>query len=126
MNLHYLWLTEALELLTFFVIAPALGIIIAYRAWREREHRLNPKRDGMRCVAFGGTALLLFGFAKWIDADVRTPQYFLQLTCMVLSFLSLGASTGCIFSVLLGSWRWHNATRLSKAKDVASAVDPGA
>jgi hypothetical protein len=121
-----LWLTEALELLTFFVIAPALGIVIAYRAWRGREHNLNTKRDGMRCVAFGVAALLLFGFARWIDADVRTPQYFLQLTCALLSFLSLGVGTGYCFSVLLGSWRWHKTTRLSEAKGDANAVDPGA
>jgi hypothetical protein len=112
MNPHYLWLTGALELLTFFVIAPALSIVVAYRAWREKEHNLDPERYVMRCVVSGGAALLLFGFAKWIDADVRTPEYFLQLTCLLLSFLSLGVCAGCGFSILLRSWRWHKTTRL--------------
>jgi hypothetical protein len=113
MSPHYLRLTEALELLAFFVIAPALGIVIAERAWRERARSLNPKRDGMRCVASSGAALSLFGLARWIDADVRTPQYFLQLTCVLLSLLSLGVSMVCFFSVLLSSWRWHKGTRLT-------------
>ena len=98
MNPRYLWLTEAMELLTFFAIAPALAIVIAYRAWRERERDPNPKRYGMRCFASFGAFLLLFGFAKWIDADIRTPQYFLQLTCAVLSFLSLGLFMGMAFA----------------------------
>lgn len=113
MTPHYLRLTEALELLTFFVIQPALTIVIAYRAWREKEHEPNPKRYGMWCVASGGAGLLLFGFAKWIDADIRTPLYFLQLACALLSFLSLGVSSGCLFSVLLDAWRWHKKTRLN-------------
>ena len=33
MNPHYHWLTEGLELITFFFIAPALAIVIAYKAW---------------------------------------------------------------------------------------------
>jgi len=113
MNPHYLWLTEGLELLTFFVIGPAFAIVIAYRAWREKEHTSNPKRYGMQCVVSGGAALLLFALAKWIDADVRTPQYFLQLTCVLLSLLSFGVCMGCFFSVLLNLRRWHNTTRLN-------------
>lgn len=110
---HYLWLTEGLELLTFFVIQPALAIVIAYRVWREKENEPNPKRYGMWCVASGGAGLLLLGLAKWIDADVRTPLYFLQLACALLSFLSLGVCSGCLLAVLLAAWRWHKTTRLN-------------
>jgi hypothetical protein len=115
MNPHYLWLTEGLELLTFFVVAPALAIVVAYRAWRATatDHTPNPKRYGTQCVVSGGAALLLFALARWIDADVRTPQYFLQLTCVLLSLLSFGVCMGCFFSVLLDLWRWHNTTRLN-------------
>ena len=112
MNPHYLWLTEGLELSTFFVFGPALAIIIAYRVWREKEHTPNPKRYGMWCIVSGGAALILFAFAKWIDADVRTPQYFLQLASVLLSVLSFGVCQGFFLSVLLDLWRWHNTTRL--------------
>jgi hypothetical protein len=112
MNPHYHWMTESLELLTFFVIGPALGLVIAYKAWRHRED-ISPKQSGIRCIASGGTALLLFGFAKWIDADIRTPQYFLQLACVLLCFLLFGVCQGYFFSVLIGAWRWHNTTRLN-------------
>jgi hypothetical protein len=111
MNPHYHWVTELLELLTFLVIGPVLGIIIAYRAWRQRAN-INRKRCAIRCIASGGTAILLFAFAKWIDADIRTPLYFVQLACVLVCFLLLGVCVGYGFSVLLGAWRWHNATRL--------------
>jgi len=110
MNPHYHWLTEGLELITFFFIAPALAIVIACRAWRKRA---NPERHGMRCVASGGAALVLFGVARWLDADIATPQYFLQLACALLSFLLFGACVGHFFSVLLRIWHWHNSTRAS-------------
>ena len=114
MNPHYLWLTEGLELLTFFVFGPALGLIIAYMVWRERRHNPAPQRYGTRCIALGLVALLLFGFAKWLNADVRTPQYFVQLASFMLSILSFSACTGYFFSVLLDLWEWHKTTRLKQ------------
>jgi len=108
MNPHNHWITEGLELITFFFIAPALAIVIAYRAWRERA---NPKKYGTRCVASGGAALVLLAVVKWLDADIRTPQYFLQLAFALLSFLLFGACVGYFFSVLLDMWRWRNSTR---------------
>ena len=110
MNPHYHWLTESLELLTFLAFGPALGIVIAYRAWRNRE-RINPKQSGMRCIASGGAALGLYVFAKWIDADIRAPQYF-QLACVLLCLLLFRMCQGYFFSVLIGMWRWHDSTRL--------------
>lgn len=112
MKPHYFWLAEGLELLTCFVIAPGLAVVIAYREWRDRKNTVGPKQYGMRCIWTGGAALLLFGLAKWIDADVRTPQYFLQLTCVLLSFLLFGMCQGYCFSLVLNVWRWHNTTRL--------------
>jgi len=112
MNPRYLWLTEGLELLTFFLFGPVLAIAVAYRTWREKGHVLSPGRYGMRCAGFAAAFVLLFALARWIDADVRTPQYFLQLACVLLSFLSFGFAQGYFFCVLLALWRWHNATRL--------------
>jgi hypothetical protein len=108
MNPHYHWLTEGLELITFIFVSPALAIVIAYKIWRARA---NSKQYGMQCVASGGAALVLFGVAKWLDADIRTPQYFLQLACVLLSFLLFGVCVGYFFSVLLGIWHWHDSAR---------------
>jgi hypothetical protein len=112
MNPHFLWLTEGLELLSFLVLGPVLAIVIAYRTWRKKESVSIAKRYGVRCAAFAALSLLLFAVAKWMNADVRTPQYFLQLTCVLLCFLSFGLAQGYFFSVLLDLWRWHNGTRL--------------
>jgi hypothetical protein len=115
MNPEYLWLTDAMQLLTFFVIGPALAIAITYRAWRGKPQSLNLERYGMLCVTSGVAGLLLFGFAKWINADVRTAQYFLQVACVLLSGLLLGVFMGCGWSLLLRLWQWHKATRLAQS-----------
>jgi hypothetical protein len=113
MNPDYLCLTGALQLLTLFVVGPAIAIAIAYAAWRGRPQNFNPQRYGMLCVASGVTASLMLVLAKWINADVRTPQYFLQLACVLLGGLSLGVGMGCFFPVLFHVWRWHKTTRLA-------------
>jgi len=116
MNPDYLWLTGAMELLTFFVVGPVLAIAIAYAAWRGIPQNFSPRRYGTVCIASGVTAFLLFGLAKWMNADVRTPQYFLQFTCFLTSGLLFGVFMGSGSSVLLRLWRWHKATRLSDSR----------
>ncbi len=112
MNPRYLWLTDAIQLLTFFVVGPVLAIAIAYTVWREKTQEFNSGRYVMLCAVFGVMGILLFVFAKWLNADVRTPQYFLQLAAMLLSGLSFGVFMGCGFAALLGVLSWHKATRL--------------
>ncbi len=112
MNPHYLWLADAVLLLTVFVLGPVIGIAIAYAEWKEKRKHLTTQ---LYVIGWLGSAVafaLLFGFAKWLDADVRTPQYFLQLASMLLGGLLLGVCMGCGFCVLLRGWRWHKKTRL--------------
>jgi uncharacterized membrane protein YedE/YeeE len=113
MNPDYLWLTGAMQLVSIFVVGPVLAIAIAYAAWRGKPQNFTPARYGMVCVASGVTASLLFGFAKWMNADVRTAQYFLQLACVLVSGLLFGVGMGSFFPVLLHVWRWHKTTRLT-------------
>ena len=112
MNPDYLWFTGAIELLTFFVVGPVLAIAVAYTAWRKKPQDFNAGRYGMLCVVSGAIAFLLFVFAKWLNADVRTPRYFLQLAAILLSGLLFGLFMGYGFSALLRVLRWHKATRL--------------
>lgn len=116
MNPEYLWLTESIELLAFFVLMPAIAIVIAYAAWHGKPQNVSPKLYGTVCVASGVTASPLFLIAKWLNADVRTAQYFLQFACLLLGLLLFGVCMGCGFPVLLHFWRWHKATRLSDGK----------
>lgn len=113
MNPDYLWLTGAIELLTFFLVGPVLAIGIAYAAWRGMRQNFNPRRYWIVCMVSGVTAFLLLGLAKWMNVDVRTPEYFLQLTCVLFSGLLFGVCVGSFFPVLVHVWRSHKATRLA-------------
>ena len=111
MNPNYLVLTGALQLLTFFVIGPAIGVAIASGAWRGKSPRFDPERYGVLCLAAGVAALLLFGIAKWMNADVRTARYLLQVVCVLLGGLLFGVCMGCGFSIILRRWRSNKTTR---------------
>jgi hypothetical protein len=113
MNPKYLWLTGTMQLMTLFVVRPVIAIVIAYAAWRGKPESFNPQRYGIVWVASGLTASLLLALGKWINADVRTPQYFLQLACVLLGGLLLGVGMGSFFPVLLHMWHWHKTTRLA-------------
>jgi len=95
MNPDYLWVTGALQLLTFFVVAPMLAIAIGYAAWQGRPQNFDRERYGMTSVASGIASAFLFAYAKHINADVRTAQYFMQLACVLLSGLLFGVFMGC-------------------------------
>ena len=119
MNPEYLWLVDAIQFLTVFVVGPVLGVVIAYAAWAGKPRKLNPERYGdirVLFVASTVTAVLLFVFAKWLNADVRTPQFFLQVACFVFGGLLFGVGMGCCFAVLLQLLRWHKTTRLQDDK----------
>lgn len=112
MNPHYyLWLTESLEFAAFFVLQPVIGIVIAYKAWRGEPQNLP--RYGLLCLECGVVAVVLLVFAKWLNADVRTVIYLLQVACIVVGFSLFGACMGCGFSFLLRMWNWHKSSRLS-------------
>lgn len=59
----------------------------------------------------GSTAVLLLGFAKWLNADVRTAEYFLQLACFLLGYSLFGVCIGCGFALLMRVWYWNEETR---------------
>ncbi len=113
MNPDYLWLVDALQLLTIFVVGPVIAIGIAYAAWCGKPQNFSPQRYGKLCVASAMCASLLGVLAKSINADVRTPQFFLQLICVLLGSLLFGVAMGSVVPVLLYMWRWHKRTRLA-------------
>ncbi len=107
---YYLWLTDALQLLAMFVVGPIVGIVIAYKAWRGQSENLSRYRNP--CLASTLSAAVLLVFAAWLNADVKTFQYFVQVACIVLGGLSLWVASGCGVAILLRTWYWHKETRL--------------
>src|SRR5262252_5055404 len=105
MTPKYLWLADATQLLAVFVVGPIIACAIAYAAWRGKPEKFSARRYGIVCVASGVTASLLIVLGKWINADVRTPQFFLQVICITVGGLLFGVGMGSFFPVLLHLWR---------------------
>lgn len=115
MNPRYLWLTEGLELITFFIGIPIIAFAIAYAAWRGKSQNFIFRRSrtiGLASVAVG---FLLFLFAKWLGADPRSVEYFAYLACVLTSLLLFGVFMGCGFCEMLRLWQWHRRTALKSS-----------
>jgi drug/metabolite transporter (DMT)-like permease len=109
-------ITETTELLAFFGVGPALAITIAYRSWRGKPRRFNPRLYSIVCFASGVTGFLLL-FVAQRPVNVGTTQFFLQFLCAVVGGLLLWVFMACGSAVVLHLmsqwWRWHNRTRLT-------------
>jgi hypothetical protein len=114
MNPHYLWLTEGLELITFFVGVPMIALGIAYAAWRSTPQSLISRRSRAIGIVSGVTAFLLFGLARWIHPDPRDLDYFLYLICVLAGLVLIGIFMGCGFCEMLRLWQWHRRTALKR------------
>jgi len=112
MNPDYLWLTEGLEIISFFVGGPIVTLVIVYLAWRGKLPTFISQRYRVIGILAGMTGFSLFALARWMNADVRTGQYFFQLVCALASFPLLGVFMGCGFCEMLRMWRWHQNTKL--------------
>ena len=112
MSQGYFWVASSLEAVTLFAIGPLLGIAIAYRAWRRRMEPCSARQNRTRCILSGVSAILLFLIAKWMNADIKTALYLVQLACVLAGGLLFNACMGYFVSVILSIAYWHNRTRL--------------
>ncbi len=112
MNPDYLWVTEGLQLIAMLGVMPLLALAIGYVAWRGKSPFFKSGRYRIIGLASLIASLLLFGLAHWIDADVRSAEYFVELGVFVLSVVLFGVAIGCGFGEFLRMWRWHRRTKL--------------
>ncbi|HLX85229.1 MAG TPA: hypothetical protein VKR59_15110 [Terriglobales bacterium] len=99
MNPRYLPVVDGLLLIALFVGAPSISAAIGYLAWKGRPQGFGRERYGLSAIAVGLPAFALMAYTQRMDADVRTPQYLLQLACFACSTVLLGIAGGCFVGV---------------------------
>lgn len=101
MNPRYLPIIDALELSILFVGLPAIWALIGYAAWNGKPNGFDRAKFGSLAIAAGAAAFFLFVHAQRMHADVRTPMFFVQLTCFMLGVLLFGIAGGFMLGVVL-------------------------
>ena len=96
---------DGLVWLTMFVGAPLLSAAIGYAAWKGRPRNFNRENYGMSLVVSGAAGVFLIVVAQRMQADVRTPQFLVELACFGLGVVLLGIAGGCALGVLILTYR---------------------
>ena len=99
MNPRYLPIVDGLFLFALFVGAPSISALIGYSAWKGKPNTFDRERYGLSAITSGAAGTLLLIYTQRIRADVRTPQYLLQLVCFALAVLLLGVVGGCFVGI---------------------------
>jgi|SRR5580698_8124961 hypothetical protein len=99
MNLRYLPIVDGLLLFALFVGAPSISAAIGYFAWKGRPNGFDRERYGLSAITIGVPAFALMVYALRMHADVRTPQYLLQLACFACGTVLSGIAGGCFVGV---------------------------
>jgi uncharacterized membrane protein YczE len=99
MNPQYLPIVDGLLLFGLFVGVPSISAAIGYAAWKGKPNGFDRERYGLSAITAGVPGVALMVYAQRMRADVRTPQYFLQLACFALGVVLLGIACGCLVGV---------------------------
>ena len=99
MNPRYLPIVDGLLLLALFVGVPSISAAIVYFAWKGRPSGFDRERYGLSALTTGAPAIALMVYTQRMHADVRTPQYLLQLACFACGTVLLGIAGGCFVGV---------------------------
>jgi len=99
MNPRYLSIVDGLLLFALFVGAPSISAAIGYAAWKGKPKTFDRERYGLAAITSGAAGTFLIVYTQRMQADVRTPQYLLQLTFFALAALLLGIAGGCAVGI---------------------------
>jgi hypothetical protein len=92
-------MVDGLLLFVLFVISPAIAVAIGYAAWKGRPKTFDRDNYVLGFIACLFVSMSLLVYAQRMQADVRTWQYLLQLTCAFIGFLLFGIAGGCAISI---------------------------
>jgi hypothetical protein len=93
-----LWILDLLLLFILFVMAPVIAVLIARAAWKGKPNNFNRQKYLIACVGSAIIACVLMVNAHWLQADITTGKFLVELICFILGAVIFGVAGGCLVS----------------------------
>jgi uncharacterized membrane protein len=125
-----IWIEATLFFLVFFGVVPAVAVVIGYAAWRGKPENWD---RSMYWTAFAVSVMasgFLMVYAQRMQADIRTPQYIIQIALFGLGAVLFGVAGGCMVAIFTYGrgrgpiWRKVKPGHQSSAGNVQSNQNP--
>ena len=88
-----------IEAAFFFVAVPAIAIVIGYAAWNGKPKNWDRSTYWTAFAVSIIASASLMVYAQRMQADVRTPQYIVQLALFGLGVILFGIAGGCMVGI---------------------------
>jgi hypothetical protein len=116
-----LWILELMLLFILFVLAPVISVVIARASWKGKPDNFSREKYFVLFVVCVIAACVLMINARWLQADITTPKFLIELICFILGAVTFGISGGCLIGFFVyGRGRSTLNEELQKRSRVAS------
>lgn len=125
-----IWVEAPLFLLVFFVVVPAIAAVIGYAAWRGKPKNWDRSTYWTAFAVSVIASGFLMVYAQRMQADVRTPQYIVEIALFGLGAVLFGVAGGCMVGIFTygrgrgAIWRGVEPRHEPSANNVPSNQDP--
>jgi hypothetical protein len=91
-----LWILDLMLLFILFVLAPVIAAVIARAAWKGKPDNFTREKYFLMVVVSAIAACVLMINAHWLQADITTPKFLIELICFILGAVLFGVAGGCL------------------------------
>lgn len=91
-----LWLLDLMLLFILFILAPLIAALIARAAWKGKPANFSREKYFICLVACAIAACVLMMNAHWLQAEITSAQFLVELICFILGAVLFGVAGGCL------------------------------
>lgn len=91
-----LWILDLMLLFILFVLAPVIAACIARAAWKGQPENLKRENYFILLVISAIAGCVLMIKAHWLQADITTGTFLVELICFIVGAAMFGVAGGCL------------------------------
>ena len=96
-----LWILDLMLLFILFVLAPLVAALIARAAWKGKPDNFSREKYIVALVVSTIIACVLMVNAHWLQADITSGKFLVELICFILGAAMFGVAGGCLVGAVV-------------------------